>query len=171
MDAERFDRLVVAFGRRIPRRSVLGLLASLGLTGLVTRDVVGQGCLANGSRCGRASDPACCSGLCKRKRGSRKKSCRSTPGQSICIQGFQACPGTQHACDASAAFTCTCWLTIEGFMFCGASADSPCFPCVTHADCENRPNGGQAGDRCVQCTSCGSTVNNRACVHACPNPA
>jgi hypothetical protein len=34
MDAERFDRLALAFGHRITRRTVLGLLASLGLTEL-----------------------------------------------------------------------------------------------------------------------------------------
>lgn len=33
-------------------------------------------CLANGARCGRARDAACCSGRCVRQRGSRKRFCR-----------------------------------------------------------------------------------------------
>ena len=67
MNTKQFDRFAVALSRRTPRRSLLSLLAALGLTGLVVGEVAAQACLADGERCGRATDPACCSGWCKRK--------------------------------------------------------------------------------------------------------
>lgn len=62
MDSERFDRLVIAMGRQIPQRSLLGLLGGLGFTGLLTWDLAAQAtCLSNRSRCG-GDRGTCCSG-------------------------------------------------------------------------------------------------------------
>ena len=73
MDTEQFDRFAVTLSRRTPRRAFLNLLAALGLTGLAAREAATEDvCLGNGENCGRATDPASCSGLSKRKHGSRK---------------------------------------------------------------------------------------------------
>jgi hypothetical protein len=79
MNPTHFDRLAVTVGQRATRRSVLGLLAALGLTGLVREDAVGA-CLVTGSRCGRGR-PACCSGVCQGRR--RRKTCRC-PARICC---------------------------------------------------------------------------------------
>jgi hypothetical protein len=80
MNPTRFDRLAVTVGQRATRRSVLGLLAAVGLTGLVEEDAAAA-CLVTGQRCG-GNRPRCCSGVCKGPRG--KKTCRCP--QRICCQ-------------------------------------------------------------------------------------
>ena len=169
MDADRFDRLVITFDRRTPRRTVLGLLGALGLTRLVARDVAAQSCAVNGTRCGRATDPECCSGWCKRKRGTNKKFCRQAPGQGICTIDFNACTLVGQNCNADGSVICQCFVTTQGYSFCGKSTIA-CFDCASDAACEQR-SGGHPGDRCVVCTSCPATTNDRACVPACPNRA
>jgi hypothetical protein len=171
LDAERFDRLLLTLSRARSRRSVLGLLGAVVLTGLVARDVAGQTCLANGTRCGRAGDLPCCSGWCKRKRGTTKKFCRQAPGQGNCTIEANICAGSLSFCHDGSGIDCRCLVTTRGFSFCGVDGDPDCFACATDADCEQRP-GGQAGDRCVRCPSvCDTTTNDRGCVRMCPNPA
>ena len=79
MTAHDFDHLVTALARRRPRRSALGFLSGLGLTGLAVRDVAAA-CRATGRRCGGGREP-CCSGVCKGPRD--KKTCRC-PVRSCC---------------------------------------------------------------------------------------
>jgi hypothetical protein len=168
MDTELFDRLVIALGRQIPRRSLVGLLGGLGLTGFGTRNVAAQStCLPNGTRCG-GSRGTCCSGLCKRKRGTSKKFCRQAPGQGICTIDFNVCANPSRPCDdGSIGAGCNCWVSMRGYSFCGSPAE--CFNCETDADCAKRPTVGQAGDHCVHCAGCDAT-SGRRCIHPCPNP-
>jgi hypothetical protein len=166
MEPQRFDRLVLALTQSRTRRSLLGLLGALGLTALV-RDEVLAACAANGTRCGRVGDLACCSGRCVRKSGTNKKFCRAAPGQGICTIESNSCGGTVTLCTGG-GISCECYVTSRGFSFCGAIG-GPCFACETDAACERRV-GGQPGDRCVPCASCGTGNNNRACVSKCPNP-
>ena len=171
MDSTRFDRFTVVVGQKATRRAALGLLAASGLTGLVTRDVTAQQCLANGHRCGRATDPPCCSGRCVHKRGTHKRFCRQAPGQGVCGITVGVCFNGSDPCNANGSSTCLCWVTSRGYSFCGDEVKD-CFACETNADCEQRPAVGKAGDRCVQCPTCPDpTANGRACVHPCANPA
>jgi hypothetical protein len=167
MDGDRFDRLAVALTRAGTRRSVLGLLGALGLTGLRARDVAGQTCLADGARCDpNASSNGCCSGKCSR----RRKKCRPAPGQGICTVEDDHCATATSTCDEAGLGSCHCWVTTRGYIFCG-SGSFDCFACETDGDCARRP-GGQRGDRCVECSWNGcEDTNGRHCHFKCPNPA
>jgi hypothetical protein len=77
MDGRRFDHLAIAVSQRTTRRAALGLLTAVGLTGLVSEEARAA-CSGPGKRCGRSGDRLCCSGICKRKRGSRKKFCKAS---------------------------------------------------------------------------------------------
>jgi hypothetical protein len=78
MDPGRFDRLAVAVGRRTTRRTALGLLAALGVTGGLSTGASAADCLATGKRCGGGRG-TCCSGICK----GQKKRCRC-PQRTCC---------------------------------------------------------------------------------------
>ena len=187
MDAKHFDSLtrslLAAGSRRAALRllgapalgRILALLSGLSLTTLLAREVRAQECSPDGTRCGRATDPECCSGWCKRKRGSRKKFCRAAPGQGICTVEDNIC-GTGDTrtttCNATGSATCFCYVTSRGFSFCGQADAIVCVNCTSDADCVNRP-GGQAGDRCVPANPprCCPDVSGQLCVHECPNPA
>jgi len=170
MDAERFDRLALSLRRARTRRSVVALLAGLGLTRRVTR--AASVCQENGARCGRATDHICCSGRCVRKHGTHKKFCRRVPSQGICTFASNACVagGVITGCAKGGGSECQCYVTSDGFSFCGDTTGSACFTCETNADCEQR-FGGKPGDRCVQCPICGPSPDDRACFSKCPNPA
>ena len=170
MDSERFDRIVITLGRQAPRRSLLGLLAGLGLTGFAVRDIAAQGdCLPDGFRCG-GSRGTCCSGWCKRKRGTSKKFCRAAPGQGTCNIGANFCNNNSPLCD-SGSQSCVCYVTSRGYSIC-AQSPAECFACETDTDCEKRTGVGQAGDRCIECADCAvAGTDNRACVHQCGDPA
>ena len=61
MDSTRFDHLAIAVGQRSTRRYALGLLAAVGLTGLLSEDAAAA-CLASGRAAGAGGDhvaPAC----------------------------------------------------------------------------------------------------------------
>jgi hypothetical protein len=170
MDPTRFDRLAVAVGQRISRRSTLSLLAALGLTGLKSQEVGAQlGGLVNGQPC--TSGNQCASGFCKRKRGTKKFFCRAAPGQGICSIEFNACEaGGGLSCgDAGGGVDCLCSVTSRGYSFCGV--EDVCFACQTDRDCEKRPGVGKAGDRCVVCLACSGNFFGRACVRTCPDRA
>lgn len=168
MDADRFDRLTVSLTRT--RRSLLGLLSALGVTGLLSEEVLAA-CAENGTRCGRAGDEPCCSGRCVRKRGTRKKFCRQAPGQGICtVESPTICAGGVTYChEPDTNELCTCFVTSRGYSFCGGDGGD-CFACETDTNCEPRV-GGRRGDRCIECAGCGTAFNNRACYSKCPNPA
>jgi hypothetical protein len=168
MDSEHFDRLAIALGRQIPRRSLLGLLGGLGLTRYVTREVAAQECLPDGTRCG-GERGTCCSGWCKRKHGTNKRFCRAAPDQGTCNIGLNFCNNNSPLCD-SGSQSCVCYVTNRGYSVCGQSP-AECFACETDAHCEKRP-GGQAGDHCIDCADCaGAGTDSRACVHRCGDPA
>jgi hypothetical protein len=170
MDTEQFDRFAVALSRRTPRRSFLSLLTALGFTGLVAGKAAAQTCLANGKHCGRATDPACCSGLCKRKHGSRKKVCKAAPDQGTCDVKQDDC-ASADPCNGDP--TCTCYITTRGASFCGAGvgitppSGGPSWDCV---DCQQDRDCDQAtgkGSRCIVCPrTCGSDLN--LCARPCP---
>ena len=171
MDTEQFDRFAVALSRRTPRRSFLSLLAALGVTGLVVKDVAAEECLAAGARCGRATDPPCCSGWCKRKHGSRKKVCKAAPDQGTCSVLMDFCADNGGVpCDTGSQ-SCVCYVSSRGYSVC-AQSPGECYACETDADCEQRPGVGQPGDHCIQCADCAPVdTNNRACMRSCPDPA
>jgi hypothetical protein len=175
MDAKRFDTLARSLTSVRSRRPVLALLVGLGLTGLVVADGAAQQCLATGNRCGRADDPECCSGWCKRNRGSRKKFCRAAPDQGICTIEDNICGAGDTrttTCNAPDTPICFCYVTSRGFSFCGQADAIVCVNCTSDADCVKRP-GGQAGDRCVPANPprCCPDVSEGLCAHECPNPA
>jgi hypothetical protein len=167
MDQAHFDRLAIAVGRRITRRSALRLLAALGLTGAGSQSAAAQlGGLVNGQPC--TSGPQCASGFCKHKKGTHKKFCRQAKGQGICSIEFNACESAgELVCGANGGGDCTCYVTSAGYSFCGA--EDTCFACQTNSDCEQRPGVGEKGDRCVVCTGCSGVFFGRACVRTCPS--
>jgi hypothetical protein len=164
MDPTRFDRLTMILSQRTTRRTALGLLAALGLTGLGRQ--AAAACSGSSTRCGRATDPECCSGRCVRKRGTNKRFCRQAPGQGICDIDQGLCGlGRSISCGA-AADRCVCQRTTQGYSFC--SGGRICVDhCETNADCEKR-DGGRRGDRCIVAPQCCS-VSSRACALPCPS--
>jgi len=77
LDPTRFDRLAIAAGKHTTRRTTLGLLAALGLTGVLPEEA-GAVCKGPGARCTKADAAFCCSQIC------RKKRCRCP--QRVCCQ-------------------------------------------------------------------------------------
>jgi hypothetical protein len=167
MDQVRFDRLAITIGQRITRRSALSLLAALGLAGLGSKGAgAQQGGLVNGQPCDSGSQ--CASGFCKRKKGTNKRFCRQARGQGICSIEFNTCEvAGELVCGTTSGGDCTCYVTSRGYSFCGVV--DVCFACQKNSDCENRPEVGQAGDRCVVCATCTGNFFGRACVRTCPN--
>jgi hypothetical protein len=173
MDATDFDQLAVAVGQRTTRRIALGLLAALGLAGLM-REEAAAACLLDGARCG-GDRGTCCSGWCKKKGGSRKKFCRQAPDQGICTIENDFWAGNDTSCNNLTGTPCICMVTSRGYAFCASfNSDVACFNCRNNADCEKRtePHAGQPGDRCIDTgvMNCLDT-NHRACAHKCPDPA
>jgi hypothetical protein len=151
MDPTRFDRLTMTLSQPRTRRTALGLLAALGLTGLVRQEAAAA-CQGGTGRCGRATDLECCSGRCVRKRGTRKKFCRQAPGQGICDIHQDLCGlGRSISCGADAD-RCVCQRTTQGYSFC-AGGRICVAQCETNADCEKRA-GGHRGDRCIVAPEC-----------------
>jgi hypothetical protein len=173
MDAERFDRMTKALPRGRDRRTVLrrtgGVLASVlglpgapGVTDLAVRDVAAQTtCLVFGSRCGRETDPPCCSGRCVRKRGTHKKFCRKpkdcpeTRCKNYSVDGVRFVP-----CDIGPGTGCMCVLTVEGCRAC--IDENVCGPaCVSTADCGSFDPG-------AVCQMANSGDCLQACMKPCP---
>jgi hypothetical protein len=190
MDGARFDRIVSTIGRRIPRRSVLGLLSGLALTGRGAPAVAAQACLADGDRCGKGIDLACCSGVCAGRKGKSKKGvCAAAPidpDQGICTPQDDVCTtAVSPSCQADGATSCKCMVTRSGASFCGNDAIY-CHDfgggrgCESDAECAERPEdprnptgfpAGQAGDRCVRCSGNCGNLQNHGCAQKCANPA
>ena len=92
MDPTRFDRLAIIVGQRTSRRTALGALAALGLTGLLSEEAAAV-CASPGDKCTRADAATCCSGIC------RKKRCRCP--QRLCCQ----CGGLTVPCGFVSSFS------------------------------------------------------------------
>jgi hypothetical protein len=166
MDPTRFDRLAMTLSQRTTRRTAVGLLAALGLAGLLRVEAAAACISRTGARCGRENDLECCSGRCVRKRGTGKKFCRPAPGQGICTINQDVCQSLAGTSCSSEDVGCACRRTTQGYSFCGGG--STCFNCETDADCEKRI-GGHRGDRCVQCSNC-TASNGRSCTFPCAAP-
>ena len=165
MDPTRFDRLTMILSQRTTRRTALGLLAALGLTGLVRQEAAAA---CPSGRCGRATDLECCSGRCVRKRGTRKRFCRQAPGQGICNIHEAFCGLGRSINCGTDPDRCLCQRTTQGYSFCGGGrvcVDN----CETNADCEKR-DGGRRGERCVVAPLC-CPDSSRACVFPCSSTA
>jgi hypothetical protein len=159
MDSNRFDRLAITVSQRTTRRAALGLLAALGVMRPGRATAVSPACQANGRRCGGARGP-CCSGVCKRKRGTHKSFCRAAPHQSLCTIASDVCALESLTCSKTGD-TCRCYISSAGRSFCGqnACADQTCTldeHCGPNAICI------PAGTSC-----CGG---NNGCVVACLDP-
>ena len=116
MHAGAFDRLTsslfTAGSRRIALRALLAATA-LSLAG-GQRAAALSPCLTNGRGC--SDGGVCCSGLCKRKRGSRKKICQKADHQGTCDIEQDGCLGTD-TCNENPQ--CYCYVTTSGQSFCG----------------------------------------------------
>jgi hypothetical protein len=181
MDGTSFDALARRLSATGPRRGALRALAA----GLVAGSLGWRGepaaaatcnVKANGDRC--TSGGECCSGRCKRKKGTHKKFCRKAPGQGICTVADNVCDAGSPSCNVPSTPQCLCYVAENGFSFCGRLPEQTpdrCFKCNSDADCKKRP-GAQAGDHCVYCIgTCtnnpSGNTNGTACISKCPNPA
>jgi hypothetical protein len=151
MEAKRFDTLTRVWSASASRRAAVRFLGVpilgsvftlLGMPAVMATQTLGD-CLHNGVRCTVGTD--CCSGWCKRKRGSRKKFCRAAPDQSICTIESNVCATSGDDCDAAGIASCTCYVTSRGFSFCGQTEPFTCFDCRNDADCADRPGVGPSG--------------------------
>ena len=171
MDPTRFDRLTrtlsTAGSRRAALRALLaGTTAVLGLAG-AQRTAAQLDCTlkATGARC--QSGAECCSGWCKRKRGSRKKFCRLADQQGVCNVENNYCGSSSFPCGFDdSGNICLCFVTTTGRSFCGLGgiAAQDC-GCTSDKACE--PLG--AGAKCVQANvACGCASSTSACLRPCP---
>jgi len=181
MDDIRFDALARRLSATGPRRAALrAVAAGLVAGGLSWRGepAAAETCTLKptGERC--TSGGECCSGRCKRKKGTNKRFCRQAPGQGICTVADNLCTVGSSDCNSTGTPQCLCWVAEDGFSFCGAKPPDTverCFICDSDADCQKRP-GAQPGDRCVYCggTLCtdrpAGNTNATACISRCPNP-
>lgn len=177
MDAQSFDDL--ARGTAGPtRRVTLRLLAGAALAPLwpaASGDVlaVTSTCAFEGSRCGRASDLPCCSGICKRKKHSRKRVCQVAPHQGICTVLENRCTGDSTVCGEGASGNCRCYVSTNGVSVCGN--DQYFCPagesCVRDADCLNvTGNGSYCVQSGVECGDPGTDCAVSFCATPCSNP-
>jgi hypothetical protein len=163
MDSRCFEAIVRSFGTgATSRRDALRVLAGAALVGLLARfgaDGAGaQGaCLDNGQRCGGELG-TCCSGFCKRKRGTNKRFCRPAPGQGTCTIEQDACVDGS-TCNGDSQ--CRCSVTTRGQSFCGGGGT--CTDCTGDAKCEKLTG---RGSKCVQCPNCFGF--NTLCRPPCP---
>ena len=173
MDIVRFDALTRSLGATGSRRAILRAVAA----GIVAGSLGWRGEPAAAATCTLKASGECCSGRCKRKRGTSKRFCRQAPGQGICTVADNVCDSQSNGCGRPATPQCECYLTESGFSFCGAFPEQTpdrCFICNSNSDCEKRA-GGKAGDRCVYCIgTCtnnpSGNTNGTACISRCPNP-
>ena len=174
MDPRRFDRLTQTFSTAGSRRAALRVLfaggaAALGLAGAQhTAAQLDCTLKAPGARC--QSGAECCSGWCKRKRGSRKKFCRQANQQGVCNVENNYCGTSSFPCGFDdSGNICLCFVTTTGRSFCGLggiSADE--CGCTSDKECVTRLG---TAAKCVQANpACGCASNTSACLAACPKP-
>ncbi len=167
MDTRRFDALVRTLGTAGSRRSALRALlgAAFGVaSGLLGLKDAAAACATNGTRCGRARDAPCCSGICKRRRGTHKRFCRAAPNQGICTTETNACFGTSFPCQAGPTFSCNCYGTKSGTAFYGQNGAFCQDNCSTDAACAPRGQGARClGPETLCCAD--------GCVPPCDTPA
>jgi hypothetical protein len=177
MDAQSFDELTRGMARPT-RRATLRLLAGAALVPLLPAETGGAlagapvpTCVPDGARCGKATDLTCCSGLCKRKKHSRKRACKPAPDQGVCTTLANRCTGDTTVCGTGLGGDCRCYVSLAGLSVCGneqyycPSGDR----CVKDADCH--PVSG-FGSYCVQggggCP--GDSCSDSFCVPSCDQP-
>ena len=163
MDSVHFDRLARTFGQFRSRRQALRGPAGAALGGLLARfraDGAGaQGaCLENGQRCG-GERGTWCSGLCKRKSGSRRKLCQPAVGQGTCTVEQDGCVDGS-TCNGD-PINCRCSITTRGHSFCRSG--SVCMACKQDAECEGAMG---PGSKCVRCPGCFGF--DTLCARPCP---
>lgn len=147
MDQERFDRITEALARRLPRRSLTGVLAALP----ALAHVVGEA--------RPKKKPKSCQGTCKTCERCRRGRCRRKPSGVSCPGGAcaggacrcgagPACGAGQMcidgrcaaACDDACAVTCNACASAFDLTasFCAAPSggcSGVTSPCTGHADC------------------------------------
>jgi hypothetical protein len=176
VEAQSFDRITRRLVHASSRRGiVLGTaVAALGAMASADAGAIAAGCAPDGSHCGKAGDLACCSGWCKRKKGSRKQICHAAPNQGVCTIEDNRCAGDTTACGTGLGGACQCYLTLAGHSFCGNNQYF-CLasgPCASDADCAV----GLAGTSCVrgggECSDTpGDSCSVSFCVGPCQHPS
>lgn len=162
MDADRFDRLSVAFAGAGSRRTLLAgagvaLLAMAGIGADVEAKTRHQRCLRNGAPCRHNQAGRCCSGICE-EQGERHV-CAPAPGSfgctneasdDACADNAKPCPHHGGACivDENKRPLCV--------------ANTACHVCATDADCASVFT---VGGRCIKdCGRCNGTTGGTVCV-------
>ena len=165
MDAAHFDHLTLALTRVRSRRALVALLAGLGVPRGVARAF--SVCLENGNRCGRPSDPECCSGRCVRKRNSHKRFCRPAPGQGTCTIDSDYCASSSLPCGSP---KCACFRRPNGASVCADAATR----CLSENNCTDDKCRKLLHNKKAFCAKsevddCCSGVSG-VCVVLCPDP-
>jgi hypothetical protein len=167
MDPARFDRLTQTLSTAGSRRAVL---AAVGITFALAQGQSASAdptCAANGARCGRETDLPCCSGWCKRKRGSHTKVCRQADHEGVCTVEENICGGNVIRCGDTVAGpsgpSCDCYVTTTGRSFCGEEAKSETCDCTSDRACEQQVG---KGAKCVN-DSCSSCAQSTICATPC----
>jgi hypothetical protein len=146
MHPRHFDRLTLTLSITSSRRAALRAVLSASALGLARGQHVSAlttcSLKANGTRCSDGVE--CCSGLCKRKKGSHKTFCRQAPGQGTCTIEQDECVST---CNDNVQ--CHCSVTTNGRSFCGGS--EACTACTRDTECTKVTG---KGSKCVQCATC-----------------
>jgi hypothetical protein len=159
MDAPRFDALARRLAAAPSRRSLLAALVG-GATVAAGGPPARAACKPNGARCARSDAGACCSGVCKRKRG--KSRCAAAPGARGCTVEANACTtlGSVPCPELPEGAFGLCVPDADGRPFCANTTE--CFACATNRECAEefgRPM------RCVTCGDlCQSAGFDTACV-------
>ena len=176
MDAGHFDRLARTLSIGGTRRAALSTLlaaagTAFGLSG-AQRTAAQTSCSLKANRVRCQSGAECCSGFCKRKRGTDKKFCRQANHQGVCTIEENQCDGGSDVCGTQNGVSgpCFCYRTTTGRSFCGndAAIQPDDCDCTSDAQCENRV---RKGAKCVDlvnsgCIGCLSGVNS-GCMAPC----
>jgi len=169
VDPIRFDRFAIVVGQRSTRRTAVGLLAALSLSGLGrSQPAAAATCTlkANGDRCTTGTD--CCSGRCVHKRGTHKKFCRRAPGQGTCTIDFDFC-GPVAQDNFCGSPSCSCFRRLNGASVC---ADTNTH-CLSTGNCTNANCRALLGNKAFcglsQSDGCCSPQSG-VCLIPCPDP-
>src|SRR4051794_9188679 len=144
MESDRFDRLTRTLAAGHTRRATVWLLTLSVVAPFWPSSIDGtlaaSACGKNAARCGRPGDPPCCSGLCKRKRGTHKLTCHAAPSEGVCTILKDRCAGDTTICGTDRAGDCRCYITNAGLSVCGSNqyVYLGSGPCETDADCDEQ---------------------------------
>ena len=154
MEPRRFDGLAISISRRTTRRAAVGALIGFGASRFASPARAATAiCLNDGQRCGKSASRPCCSGWCKRKHGSQRKTCKSGPDRGVCNVANDYCTLTGAAACGDPA--CYCFLRPNGASVCasvfGIYPEMMCsFPGDTCTDKACRAALGDNGAFCVR---------------------